>query len=58
MFAEHIAPEHEYRHEADDTPSYNESTYYNFASPDSGVVGWLRIAVQPNRPAGQATARG
>jgi hypothetical protein len=56
MFVEHIAPEHEYRHEADDTPSYNESTYYNFASPGSGVVGWLRIAVQPNRPAGQVTA--
>jgi hypothetical protein len=56
MFAEHIAPVHEYRHEPDETPSYNESTYYNFASPGSGVVGWLRIAVQPNRPAGQATA--
>jgi hypothetical protein len=56
MFVEHIAPEHEYRHEPDETPSYNESTYYNFASPGSGVVGWLRIAAQPNRPAGQATA--
>jgi hypothetical protein len=56
MFVESIAPVHEYRHEPDDTPSYNESTYYNFASPASGVVGWLRIAVQPNRPAGQATA--
>jgi hypothetical protein len=56
MFAEHIAPVHEYRHQPDETPSYNESTYYNFASPGSGVVGWLRIAVQPNRPAGQATA--
>ena len=56
MFVEHIAPVHEYRHEPDQTPSYNESTYYNFASPGSGVVGWLRIAMQPNRPAGQATA--
>jgi hypothetical protein len=56
MFAESIAPVHEYRHEPDDTPSYNESTYYNFTSPSSGVVGWLRIAMQPNRPAGQATA--
>jgi hypothetical protein len=56
MFVESIAPVHEYRHEPDDTPSYNESTYYNFTSPASGVVGWLRIAVQPNRPAGQATA--
>jgi hypothetical protein len=56
MFVESIAPVHEYRHEPDDTPSYNESTYYNFASPASGAVGWLRIAVQPNRPAGQATA--
>ena len=56
MFVESIAPAHEYRHEPDDTPSYNESTYYNFTSPDSGAVGWLRIAVQPNRPAGQATA--
>ncbi|MFB4308298.1 hypothetical protein [Actinomadura sp. GTD37] len=56
MFAESIGPVHEYRHAPDETPAYNESTYYNFASPDSGVVGWLRIAVQPNRPAGQATA--
>nr|BFE37363.1 hypothetical protein GCM10010200_096140 [Actinomadura rugatobispora] len=56
MFAESIAPLHEYRHPPDRTPSYNESTYYNFTSPGSGVVGWLRIAVQPNRPAGQATA--
>jgi hypothetical protein len=56
MFAESIAPGHEYRHEPDGTPAYNESTYYNFASPGSGVVGWLRIAVQPGRPTGQATA--
>jgi hypothetical protein len=56
MFAESIEPVHEYRHQPDDEPSYNESSYYNFASPASGVVGWLRVAVQPNRPAGQATA--
>ncbi|MFB4295102.1 hypothetical protein [Actinomadura sp. NTSP31] len=56
MFVESIDPVHEYRHTPDETPAYNESTYYNFTSPDSGVVGWLRIAVQPNRPAGQATA--
>ncbi len=56
MFVESIAPEHEFRHAPDEDPSYNESVYYNFASLDSGVVGWLRIAVQPNRPAGQATA--
>jgi hypothetical protein len=56
MFAEVIAPRHEYRHEPDGTPAYNESTYYTFTAPASGVVGWLRIAVQPNRPAGQATA--
>jgi hypothetical protein len=56
MFAEPIDSVHEYRHLPDATPSYNESTYYNFTSATSGVVGWLRIAVQPNRPAGQATA--
>jgi hypothetical protein len=56
MFVESIDAVHEFRHEPDETASYNESTYYNFASPASGVVGWLRIAVQPNRPAGQATA--
>jgi len=56
MFVETIDPAHEYRHQPDDDPAYNESTYYNFTSPASGVVGWLRIAVQPNRPAGQATA--
>jgi hypothetical protein len=56
MFAETIAPHHEFRHIPDGSPDYNESTYYNFACPGSGLVGWLRIAVQPNRSAGQATA--
>lgn len=56
MFAEAIRDEHEYRHTADDDPAYNESTYYNFTSPASGVVGWLRVAVQDNQPSGQATA--
>ncbi|MFC0529985.1 DUF7064 domain-containing protein [Phytohabitans kaempferiae] len=54
MFAETIAPEHEYRHVPDDQPAYNESTYYSFLCPEAGVVGWLRVAVQPNQPAGQA----
>lgn len=54
MFAETIAPEHEYRHAPDGDPSYNESTYYNFLCPESGVVGWVRVAMQPNRSAGQA----
>lgn len=55
MFAETIGAEHEYRHTPDDDPAYNESTYYNFGCPDSGIVGWLRVAVQPNQPAGQAS---
>lgn len=55
MFSETIKDIHEYRHAADDTPSYNESSYYNFACPTSGVVGWLRVAMQPNQPAAQAT---
>ncbi|SOD72140.1 hypothetical protein SAMN05892883_1567 [Jatrophihabitans sp. GAS493] len=55
MFIETIKPEHECRHVPDSDPQYNESTYYNFASLDSGVVGWLRVAVQPNQPSGQAT---
>ncbi|GAA4471184.1 DUF7064 domain-containing protein [Phytohabitans houttuyneae] len=54
MFAETIAPEHEYRHVPDDQPAYNESTYYNFCCPEAGVVGWMRVAMQPNQPAGQA----
>ncbi|TDB98176.1 hypothetical protein [Actinomadura sp. 7K534] len=54
MFVEQIEPHHEYRHRADDDPAYNESTYYNFACPESGVVGWLRVAIQENRPAAQA----
>jgi hypothetical protein len=56
MFAETIESQHEFRHPPDGTPDYNESTYYNFASMTSGVVGWLRVAMQPNQPAGQATA--
>lgn len=56
MFSENLAPVHEFRHAADDDPTYNESTYYNFTSPSSGVVGWLRVAIQPNQPAAQATA--
>lgn len=56
MFAETIEPQHEFRHTPDDAPDYNESSYYNFSSLDSGLVGWLRIAVQANQPAGQATA--
>ncbi|TDC55282.1 hypothetical protein E1281_13460 [Actinomadura sp. KC345] len=54
MFVEQIEPHHEYRHRADGDPAYNESTYYNFACPESGVAGWLRVAVQENRPAAQA----
>lgn len=54
MFVEQIRPEHECRHMPDDDPTYNESTYYNFACPDSGVVGWLRFATQANQPASQA----
>jgi hypothetical protein len=56
MFTETIAEADEFRHTADSDPAYNESTYYNFACPTSGVVGWLRTAVQPNQPAAQATA--
>lgn len=56
MFTERIDAVHDFRHPADDDPSYNESTYYNFASPGNGVIGWLRIAVQPNQAASQATA--
>lgn len=56
MFAETIDPVHEFRHPADTDPSFNESTYYNFASAPSGVVGWLRIAIQPNQATAQATA--
>ncbi|MCX4096817.1 hypothetical protein [Nocardia sp. alder85J] len=55
MFTEALAPEHEYRHAPDDDPAYNESTYYNFAG-ESGVVGFLRVAMQQNQPSGQATA--
>lgn len=55
MFAETIAAEHEYRHVPDDQPAYNESTYYNFLCPEAGVVGWMRVAMQPNQPAGQAS---
>lgn len=54
MFVEQIKPEHEFRHVPDDDPTYNESTYYNFACPESGVVGWLRVAMQANQPASQA----
>ncbi|MFB9185016.1 hypothetical protein ACFFX1_43440 [Dactylosporangium sucinum] len=55
MFAETIAPTHEYRHVPDDQPAYNESTYYNFLCPEAGVVGWVRVAMQANQPAGQAS---
>ncbi|MQY29216.1 DUF7064 domain-containing protein [Nocardia aurantia] len=55
MFAETIGPEHEFRHVPDDTSAYNESTYYNFASAESGVVGWVRVAVQQNRSAAQTS---
>lgn len=55
MFDEQIAPEHEYRHTPDDDPDYNESSYYNFACPTSGVVGWMRVAMQANRPSSQAS---
>lgn len=54
MFAETIAAAHEYRHPPDDDPAFNESTYYNFLCPD-GIVGWVRVAMQPNQPAGQAS---
>jgi hypothetical protein len=56
VFTERIDAVHDFRHPADDDPNYNESTYYNFASRGNGVIGWLRIAVQPNRAASQATA--
>lgn len=56
MFIETIAAEHEYRHTPDDTDAYNESSYYNFASPTTGLIGWLRVAIQANQPAAQATA--
>jgi hypothetical protein len=56
MFSETISAEHELRHPASDDPAYNESTYYNFTSPATGVAGWVRVAVQPNQAAGQATA--
>lgn len=56
MFAERIADADELRHAPDGDPAYNESSYYNFACADSGVVGWLRVGLQGNRRAGQATA--
>ena len=51
-----IGPEHEGRHPADDDPIYNESSYYNFADPDSGITGWVRIGLQHNKKAAQAGA--
>lgn len=56
MFVETIDAVHEFRHTADADPTFNESTYYNFASPSTDVIGWLRIAIQPNQAAAQATA--
>ncbi|WP_396655709.1 hypothetical protein [Microbacterium sp.] len=55
MLAETIDPVHEFRHRPDADPAYNESTYYNFATPDGAVTGWMRIAFQPNRAAAQAS---
>ncbi|MGH1561579.1 DUF7064 domain-containing protein [Mumia sp. DW29H23] len=55
MLAESIAPEHEFRHTPNDDPAYNESTYYNFSSTASGITGWVRVAMQANQPAGQAS---
>ncbi len=56
MFMDPIGADHEFPHAPDTDPAYNESSYYNFASAGSGVVGWLRVAIQPNRPSAQATA--
>ncbi|WP_155981236.1 hypothetical protein [Nocardia sp. BMG111209] len=56
MFAETIDPQHEFRHRPDGSANYNESTYYNFASASTGIVGWVRAAVQQNRSAAQSTA--
>jgi hypothetical protein len=54
MFVETIEEKHEFRHVPNSDPTFNESTYYNFACPGGGPVGWLRVAMQPNQPASQA----
>lgn len=55
MLTEEIAQVHDLRHRPTEDPAYNESTYYNFATPDGAVVGWVRLAFQANRPAAQAS---
>lgn len=55
MLTERIEPEHEFRHEPNDDPAYNESTYYNFSSPVAGITGWVRVGIQANQPAAQAS---
>lgn len=55
MLTERITPEHEFRHEPNDDPAYNESTYYNFASAVTGITGWVRVGIQANQPAAQAS---
>ncbi len=55
LLTEQISQQHEFRHEPDDDPAYNESTYYNFSSSASGITGWVRVGIQANQPAAQAS---
>jgi hypothetical protein len=56
MFAERIGLEHEGLHRPTGHPDYNESTYYNVVDHASGLIGWVRMAVQANQHAGQTSA--
>ncbi len=42
-------PDDEGSHDAGDEPLWNESWYFDFADPQQGIGGWIRLGLYPNQ---------